>query len=100
MAHETIDGTYRQTNLRNESPEYLRKREELRLAEIELLNQRERVAALRRQLPPGATLQDYELLEGAHRSMRVTCRSHGRGDWDASLGYGTEVRTPLRPTSP
>lgn len=63
MAHETIDGTYRQTNLRNESPEYLRKREELRLAEIELLNQRERVAALRRQLPTGATLQDYDLLE-------------------------------------
>src|SRR5690554_238741 len=63
VAHETIDGTYRQTNLRNESPEYLRKREELRLAEIELLNQRERVAALRRQLPTGATLQDYDLLE-------------------------------------
>lgn len=36
MAHETIDGTYRQTNLRNEPPEYLKKREELRLAEIEL----------------------------------------------------------------
>ncbi|HEX6994976.1 MAG TPA: DUF899 family protein [Gammaproteobacteria bacterium] len=64
MAHETIDGTYRQTNLPNESPEYLSKREALRRAEIELRNQREKVAALRRQLPPGATLQDYELLEG------------------------------------
>ena len=64
MAHETIDGTYRQTNLRNESREYLQRREELRLAEIELLNQREKVASLRRQLPPGATLEDYELLEG------------------------------------
>ncbi len=42
MVHEMIDGTYRQTNLPNESPEYLAKREELRLAEIELLNTRER----------------------------------------------------------
>ena len=37
MVHEMIDGTYRQTNLPNESAEYLSKREELRLAEIELL---------------------------------------------------------------
>jgi predicted dithiol-disulfide oxidoreductase (DUF899 family) len=64
MVHEMIDGTYRQTNLPNESPEYLAKREELRLAEIELLNTRERVAALRRSLPRGATIHDYEFLEG------------------------------------
>ncbi len=64
MAGETIDGTYRQTNLPNESKEYLAKREEIRLAEIELLNIREKVAELRRQLPPGAILQDYEFLEG------------------------------------
>jgi predicted dithiol-disulfide oxidoreductase (DUF899 family) len=64
MVHEMIDGTYRQTNLPNESPDYLGKREELRLAEIELLNTRERVAALRRALPKGATIQDYEFLEG------------------------------------
>jgi predicted dithiol-disulfide oxidoreductase (DUF899 family) len=64
MVHEMIDGTYRQTNLPNESPEYLAKREELRLAEIELLNARERVAALRRGLPKGATIQDYEFIEG------------------------------------
>src|SRR2546429_3354347 len=63
MVHEMIDGTYRQTNLPNESQEYLAKREELRLAEIELLNTRERVAALRRDLPKGATIQDYEFLE-------------------------------------
>ena len=64
MVHETIDGTYRQTNLPNESAEYLEKREELRLAEIELMRQRERVAELRRALPKGATVSDYELLEG------------------------------------
>ncbi len=64
MVHEMIDGTYRQTNLTNEPPEYLAKREEVRLAEIELLNTRERVAALRRALPKGATIQDYEFVEG------------------------------------
>ena len=64
MVKEMIDGTYRQTNLPNESAEYLAKREEVRLAEIELLKQRERVAELRRALPEGAPIQDYEFLEG------------------------------------
>ena len=41
MVHETIQGTFRQTNLTSESAEYLAKREELRLAEIELMRQRE-----------------------------------------------------------
>ena len=64
MVHEMIDGTYRQTNLPNEPDEYLSKREELRKAEIELMRQRELVAELRRALPKGATVQDYEFLEG------------------------------------
>lgn len=64
MAHETIDGTYRQTNLIGESKEYLAKREALRLAEIELRNVREKVAEMRRQLPPGAVVADHELVEG------------------------------------
>ena len=64
MVREMIDGIYRQTNLPNESPEYLAKREELRQGEIELMKQRERVAELRRALPQGATLKDYEFLEG------------------------------------
>ena len=64
MVKEMIDGAFRQTNLPNESDEYLAKREELRHAEIELLNQREKVAELRRSLPPGAPIQDYEFLEG------------------------------------
>src|SRR5919106_2229034 len=64
MVGEMIEGTYRQTNLTNESAEYLAKREEVRLAEIELMKARERVAELRRQLPKGATIQDYEFLEG------------------------------------
>jgi len=64
MAHETIDGTYRQTNLPNESPEYLARRDELRLAEIELMRQRERCAELRRSLPKATPIADYEFLEG------------------------------------
>jgi len=64
MVKAIVDGTFRQTNLTNESPEYLAKREELRLAEIELMRQRERVAELRRQLPQGAAIQDYAFEEG------------------------------------
>jgi len=64
MVNTTVDGTYRQTNLTNESREYLEKREELRVAEIELMRQRERVAELRRRLPEGAALTDYVFEEG------------------------------------
>lgn len=64
MTHEFITGKFRQTNLPTESEKYLTKREELRLAEIELMKHRERVAELRRALPQGAALQDYEFLEG------------------------------------
>jgi predicted dithiol-disulfide oxidoreductase (DUF899 family) len=55
---------FRQTNLLNESPEYLAKREELRVAEVELMRQRERVAAMRRALPAGAPVEDYVFEEG------------------------------------
>ena len=54
-----INGILRQTNLPDESEEYLLKRDELRRAEIELRNQRERVAELRRQLPQGPAVEDY-----------------------------------------
>ena len=59
-----VNGTYRQTNLANESSEYLTSREELRRAEVELMRQRERVAVLRRNLPEGASVQDYQFEEG------------------------------------
>jgi predicted dithiol-disulfide oxidoreductase (DUF899 family) len=64
MVRSIVDGTLRQTNLTNESSEYLAKREELRLAEIELMRQRERVAELRRHLPQGAPIQNYQFEEG------------------------------------
>src|SRR3990170_5062506 len=64
MAQEKINAMRRQTNFPNESDEYLSKREELRLAEIELMRQRERVAEVRRRLPEGAAIQDYAFEEG------------------------------------
>jgi predicted dithiol-disulfide oxidoreductase (DUF899 family) len=54
----------RQTNLTEESAEYVRAREELRQAEIELMRHRERVADLRRRLPPGPFVDDYTFEEG------------------------------------
>jgi predicted dithiol-disulfide oxidoreductase (DUF899 family) len=54
-----INGILRQTNLPNESEEYLLKRDELRRAEIDLRRQRERVAELRRQVPQGPAVEDY-----------------------------------------
>jgi len=47
-----------------ESSDYAARREELRLAEIALIDQRERVAAMRRALPEGARVDDYVFLEG------------------------------------
>src|SRR5277367_2962495 len=64
MVNTIVDGSFRQTNLTNESSDYLAKREELRLAEIELMRHRERVADLRRHLPQGAPIQDYQFEEG------------------------------------
>jgi predicted dithiol-disulfide oxidoreductase (DUF899 family) len=64
MVHTVVAGTFRQTNLPDESAEYLLKREELRVAEIELMRQRERVSELRRNLPQGAVIQDYRFEEG------------------------------------
>ena len=54
----------KQTNLPGESSEYLSKRDELRLAEIESMRRREQVAELRRKLPLGALIQDYVFEEG------------------------------------
>src|SRR3954468_10152247 len=52
------------TNL-TESGEYAKAREELRLAEVELMRQRERVAQQRRDLPPGPVMPNYAFDNGA-----------------------------------
>jgi predicted dithiol-disulfide oxidoreductase (DUF899 family) len=64
MARQTMNSTVAQTNLLNESEEYLARRDQLRLAELELMRQRERVAELRRGLPQGPSIEDYEFQEG------------------------------------
>jgi predicted dithiol-disulfide oxidoreductase (DUF899 family) len=53
-----------QTRLTDETADYVARREELRAAEIDLMRQRERVAALRRQLPQGAEVKDYVFTQG------------------------------------
>jgi len=52
------------TRLAGETDDYRKRREELRLAEIELIANRERVAELRRALPAGPVVADYVFLEG------------------------------------
>lgn len=52
------------TRLAHQSADYLAQREQLRQAEIELMQHRERVADLRRQLPQGPVVQDYVFQEG------------------------------------
>jgi predicted dithiol-disulfide oxidoreductase (DUF899 family) len=61
---ERTGGVLRHTRLANEPPDYLQKREELRLAEMEMFRSIERVAALRRALPAGAEVADYMFQEG------------------------------------
>jgi predicted dithiol-disulfide oxidoreductase (DUF899 family) len=48
-----------------ESDEYRRQREELRAAELNLIDHVERVAALRRTLPADTVVDDYELVDVA-----------------------------------
>jgi predicted dithiol-disulfide oxidoreductase (DUF899 family) len=54
----------RYTRLPGESPEYLARREELRVAEVELMRHRERIAEQRRNLPEGAVVKNYVFQEG------------------------------------
>jgi predicted dithiol-disulfide oxidoreductase (DUF899 family) len=96
MVKETIDGAYRQTNLPNESDEYLRKREEVRLAEIELMRARERVAELRRALPKGAEIKDYEFLDCSLHALpdgRATAPASRGGDEPVSKVRLSELFT-------
>jgi predicted dithiol-disulfide oxidoreductase (DUF899 family) len=52
-----------QTRL-SEPADYAASRQQLLRAEIALMRQREEVAALRRALPPGTAVRDYEFVEG------------------------------------
>src|SRR4249919_1421490 len=51
-----------------ESDAYRRQREELRIAELDLIDHVEQVAALRRSLPADTVVEDYELVDVSSRS--------------------------------
>jgi predicted dithiol-disulfide oxidoreductase (DUF899 family) len=53
----------KQTRL-EEPADYAERREQLRQAEVDLMRRQEQVAALRRRLPAGTPVEDYEFLEG------------------------------------
>ena len=54
----------RYMELSGESTEYREQRQALRIAELELMRQSERVAEMRRGLPQGPVVEDYVFLEG------------------------------------
>ena len=54
----------RYMELSGESTEYREQRDALRIAELELMRQSERVAEMRRGLPQGPVVEDYVFLEG------------------------------------
>jgi predicted dithiol-disulfide oxidoreductase (DUF899 family) len=54
----------RKTRRADESDEARARRDELRLAEVELMRHREQVAEMRRRLPPGPVVEDYAFVEG------------------------------------
>ena len=56
----------------NESPEYRRARNVLLTEEIELRRHIERVAALRRELPPGGGIPEDYAFEGSEGSVRIS----------------------------
>ncbi len=57
----------------NESDEYRRRREELRVAELELSDHIEQVAQMRRELPNDTVVPDYELVDvSSGRPVRLS----------------------------
>jgi predicted dithiol-disulfide oxidoreductase (DUF899 family) len=65
----------------SESDEYRRQREELRVAELDLIDQAERVAALRRMLPADTVVDDYHLIDvasGDHVQLSELFSAPGR----------------------
>jgi predicted dithiol-disulfide oxidoreductase (DUF899 family) len=55
----------------NESAEYRQARESLLAEEIELRRKTQRVAALRRALPPGGEAADYRFLDSSGKELRL-----------------------------
>lgn len=83
------------TRLR-ESDEYVVAREGLRRAELELTEHVERVAAQRRELPPGPLVQDYALLglDGVEVRLSSLCSDPARPLIVYHLMYGKRQTDP------
>src|SRR6267378_2586802 len=100
MAQVMSKPALRQTNLANEPADYVAKRDALRLAEIELMRQRERVATLRHFYSAHPSMGDdieergLDLLCPVYNLLDLT--PQGRGDWYADLGYGTACMRAAR----
>jgi hypothetical protein len=81
-----------------ESTEYAAKRADLRLAELELMRHEERVAELRRALPPGPAVEDYVFEEGP-RSLAagdggISSTSRPKAGGTGTPASSTEALTP------
>jgi predicted dithiol-disulfide oxidoreductase (DUF899 family) len=79
----------RYTSLVSESAAYVEARESLRLAELDLIEHQERVAALRRALPPGPVVDDSLLVEGPD--------DLGHGDEPHDVRLSELFSSPSRP---
>src|SRR5580765_6849303 len=55
----------------NESPEYRKARTKLLAEEIELRRHIQRVAAMRRRLPPGGQAENYQFLDENEKELRL-----------------------------
>jgi predicted dithiol-disulfide oxidoreductase (DUF899 family) len=81
-------------NFRNETPQYRAARDRLLQAELELRKQTEKVAALRRKLPPGGGVKGEAGQDPRHVDMLwplwnlLDLTPEGRGkDWYPKLAY-------------
>ncbi len=82
-----------------ESDEYRRQREELRVAELDLIDQVERVAALRRTLPADTVVDDYELIDvasGDHARLSELFSAPDRTLVLYHFMYGKAQTSPVR----
>jgi predicted dithiol-disulfide oxidoreductase (DUF899 family) len=95
MVHEMIDGTYRQTNLPNESPEYLAKREGHQDSTISVFT-RSTDGTLRHFYSGHPWLADDIKERGIDELTPIwnvlDLTPQGRGKFYASLDYGTKVQ--------
>ena len=82
-------------NFPNETPAYRAARERLLQSELELRRQIERVAAQRRELPPGGEVPEDYVFDGVEGKVKLS-QLFGRGDTLVaySFMYGPKMERP------